>query len=124
MNTEITPLEWLHYYERIVRESHQTFRPKGLEVIKTALKRLEKIDKSSLTDEEVIYLHNNIKNIHREENKKLKALEIIKNKSQIIDFTALAITNNYKDYIQWFRSKELTNKLTKEEFELLKEVLK
>ena len=55
---------------------------------------------------------------------KLKALEIIKNKSQIIDFTALAITNNYKDYIQWFRSKKLTNKLTKEEFELLKEILK
>ena len=49
MSKKLTPLEWLRYYEKIVRESNQTFRPNGLKVIETTLKDYEK--KTKLANE-------------------------------------------------------------------------
>lgn len=56
--------------------------------------------------------------------KKLKALEIIKEKSTVIDFMGLKLCNNYEEYRRWIHCKYLNCALTKEEYDLLKEILK
>ena len=104
-----TPLEWLHYYERIVRKSHQTFRPKGLEVIETALKDYENT-KARLDDTQALLWENQ---------KRLKALEIIKKYPFVVQF--IQRKQSYSDLAITMPNAEIP---TKEEYELLKEVLK
>ena len=45
MNKEMTPLEWLNYYKKIIKKSNITFRPNGFEMIEAALKEKETEDK-------------------------------------------------------------------------------
>ena len=45
-NKELTPLEWLNYYKNKLQSSSQTFRPDGFDIIESALKRNNKIEKA------------------------------------------------------------------------------
>ena len=103
MSKKLTPLEWLRYYERIVRESNQTFRPNGLKVIETALKENEKLKECYENELKNTAYYNNLALKYK------KALEIIKEK--ILDMDYFNIIADRCD-------------LTYQEYELLREVLK
>ena len=138
MSKELTPLEWLHYYEKIVRESNQTFRPNGLEIIEKTLKKYSQLlidynEMDRINDELNLSNHqlrdkniklnkaleklkecyeNELKNVSYYNNLALKykkALEIIKEK--ILDMDYFNIIADRCD-------------LTYQEYELLKEILK
>ena len=80
----MTSIEWLKHYENKIRESHQTFRPNGFEIIE----------------------------------KELKALEIIKKIVKIVDYSDHTIVDGNLVILQGGEIK------SKEEYDLLKEVLK
>ena len=84
-----------------------------INVIKTALKRLEEID-NSIGYGGGVYATGGIID------KKLKALEIIKNKKVDVSWLFSREVNDYIDYNVWSGAKNLTQ----EEYDLLKEVLK
>jgi len=132
MSKELTSLEWLNYYKNKLQSSSQTFRPNGFDIIETALKNYNQlqVDYDELND-----IHNKLvkhKNKERDDVvKKLKALEIIKEKGvNVYNLTCICFKYNetYEQYVIDFNygdsfyhlGKEL---LTQEEFDLLKEVL-
>lgn len=135
MNKELTPLEalnWLVYgltNNNYAKEELPLTMSRAREIITNALKRLEKIDKSSLTDDEVIFLHNNVKNLYREEDKKLKAFEIIKKKRVAINILYMSSSAYVYNVLYEVviipsgKTPKWEYKLTQEEFDLLKEVL-
>lgn len=96
---------FLAYAPRDIRED------KGLnedlfECIKTAIKRLETLEEEKQSFDKAI-------------EKKLKALEIIKEKG--VDVWWLQTINNFQSYNERFDEKDV--QLTEEEYELLKEIL-
>ena len=106
MNKELTPLE--AFYEL----GDNTPVTDNWRIVEAALKRLERYE-------------NEIQSIGEMIAKELKALTIIKEKSIDVHSFLIGINlNTYEDFIQkgrkycWY-----TNEPTKEEYELLKEVL-
>lgn len=127
MNKELTPLEALEKIKNRF-DNHELYRNTDLQnelnIIETALKDYELLIMTSNI------IKNNIKDIPREDiTKKLKALEIIKEKQVDVGRFILIINtwfdddfalHRYNDYLENDLDKW---KLTKEEFDLLKEVL-
>ena len=115
MNKEKTPLQALNNIKNLfigspINQSQQ------FEIIETALKRLEKIDNTTTK-------MNNKKLIMFDEEvgKRLKALEIIKEKG---NFLCLHYSEYENKYYIYDAELYMHNELTKEEYELLKEILK
>ena len=125
MNKELTPLEvFNNLVERLVGGEHDIDLLKATDkeylFIKTALKRLALFD-----DENVVAY------LSRSDEKKLRALEIIKEKNvNIGSFIKCCSNIDYEKYINGWGNwnKDILynlskNPLTQEEFNLLKEVL-
>lgn len=125
MNKELTELEWLRYYERIVRESNQTFRPNGFGIIETTLKNHNQLqidyDEMDRINDELNLSNHQLS----DENIKLKkALEIIKNKLLAGCFTDQDSYSNYAMAMLMSGNEELKkNMMTEQEYNLLKEIL-
>ena len=111
MSKELTPLQALENIRKGRGLSHLfTYYEEELNIIETALKRLEKIETTTHS-----VLREDISN-------KLKALEIIKNKH--INCIDIITTKDYEEYIDEFnRFVKGNNPLNREEYELLKEML-
>lgn len=113
MSKELTPLE--AFTQLICKISVSTMKTnhEELHIIETALKDYEelKIVAKPLTDEEKKSINNVAK--------RLKALEIIKEKGLNVDYFQRSCDEEYKESI--FCIERL---LTQEQFDLLKEVLK
>lgn len=109
MSKELTPLEWLNYYKNKLQVSGQTIRPNGFDIIENALKDYER--RLALAKE-----YKDVNNVA----KRLKALEIIKEK---VLGKWLEYYKDYKTYDNETRFNFLPT-LSKEEYDLLKEILK
>lgn len=112
MSKELTPLEALkeikRVYEWYTKYAYDTELDKEdihlFNIVKTALKRLEKIETTTHS-------------VLREDiSKNLKALEIIK--TEMPNLTLLASCSNYQRY-----KEKSGDNLTQEEYDLLKEIL-
>ena len=114
MSKKLTPLEWLRYYEKIVRESNQTFRPNGLEIIEKTLKKYSQLlidynEMDRINDELNLSNHQ-----LRDENIKLKkALKNFKEWFEVFE----------DEYGCHLRTLFDIGRISKEEYELLKEIL-
>ena len=116
MNKELTPLEWLNYYKRIIRQSHETFRPNGFDAIENALKDYENT-LVRLDDTQALLW---------EKQKKVDAWDIIVNKDVEIGLMKSILHADKSLHTASYYNSHFTatyRHLTQEEFDLLKEVL-
>lgn len=111
MSKELTPLEWLNYYKKKLQVSGQTFRSNGFELIETALKDYENLQLK----------HRSMQDAVLDDFKKLKALEIIKEKS--VDVFQLQIAIKLTNLNEYNERHTKCLQLTQEEYDLLREVL-
>ena len=116
MSKELTPLEWLNYYKKKLQVSGQTIRPNGFDIIETALKEKENIEKTI----NELFSENGKVITTIEIKKKLKALKIIKEKSVDVNWLLQCFTHTkeLENYNQ-----DRRHKITEKEYDLLKEVL-
>lgn len=126
MSKELTPLEALKKVKKFKDDccmfgSSDIEIDKDLDIIEKALKEYEKPKKivGSISFEQSMenYVKNNCPSIA----KKLKALEIIKERR--VDVARLLVSNSLKKYND-FDKRDILAKLTQEEFDFLKEMLK
>jgi len=131
-------------------EENRKKREEDIEFVRTELERLAEIDRINELSKDAETLHcleevknglnGHCKSSYLKDNpeelnkvldiyngffakieKSLKALEIIKNKYNVIDFNKLNCTYNYKDYCECQKFK---HGITEEEYQLVKEILK
>ena len=135
MSKELTPLEWLNHYKNKLQSSCQTFRPNGFVIIETVLKNYEELTSKpvilngrthgytkALIDT-ICKNYKEIKITNLEDEKKLKALEIIK-ETPIFAWYVTIYKNAYEMVadVKGFRTNNSVEEL-QEMFDLLKEVL-
>ena len=126
MSKKLTPLETWYLVKKYLNEFHhrivsedievETIEGHPINIIESALKRLEKIDNTTtkMNDKELIMFDEEV-------GKRLKALEIIKEKG---NFLCLHYSEYENKYYIYDAELYMHNELTKEEYELLKEILK
>lgn len=115
--------EYKDYVEKMkdLKPRKKRKEPSGLE----ALERIGKCDLHS-EREDYYFLKNVYVNEYKTIKKELKALEIIKEKKVDVGVLTYVITissNPLKDYNETIWEDEKENRLTQEQFDLLKEVL-
>jgi len=121
MTKELTPLEALKNLAKMF-SCETPFWDSNMQIIESALKKLEKWENLKISEEEAHWLMTLISNPEGQLDK-LKALEIIKKK--MVDISMFYCTDVLSEYNDWAR-KHLTllppekRELTKEEYNLLK----